>query len=455
MRGRELVGMSGLVLWVVVAPASAQWRQAAALSAFDGETADLFGRCVAVDGGTAVIGALLDDDQGQDSGSAYVFEDGGSGWTLSAKLTAADGAPNDYFGASASIDGDTMAIGAPAHNGHGAVYVYARTGGAWLPEATLEPDDGVPGDSFGYSVCIDNATIIVGARDVADHGVSSGAAYVFELSGGVWSQVAKLTAPDGARDDRFGTAVGVSGTAAIVGAFFDDDNGLNSGSVYLFDRVGGAWMQSAKVTPSDGAPVDQFGVSVAIDGDRAVVGSQYDDDRGQDSGSVYVFERIGDAWTEHTKLRASDGAAGDDFGWAVSIDGGTVAVGADRSDALGADSGAAYVFHEGDGAWKESAKLTGDNGAPGDGFGTSVAVRGGVVVVGAEWHDGAAEDSGQAYVFEPCRVDLTGDGVVDTLDFLLFLGAWSQSNPLADWDGNGVVDTLDFLAYLNEWVAGC
>ena len=142
-----------------------------------------------------------------------------------------------------------------------------------------------------------------------DNGVDSGSAYVFRYDGSDWVEEAKLTASDGAADDYFGGSVAISGDTAVVGAVCDDDNGRNSGSAYVFRYDGSDWAEEAKLTASDGAAYDYFGCSVAVSGDTAVVGASDDDDNGLDSGSAYVFRYDGSDWTEEAKLTASDGAA--------------------------------------------------------------------------------------------------------------------------------------------------
>ena len=131
----------------------------------------------------------------------------------------------------------------------------------------------------------------------------------------------KITASDGAASDRFGISVSTSGDYAVVGAYFDDDNGDESGSVYVFKRAGTSWVQEAKLRPSDGAAGDQFGWSASISGDYAVVGAESDDDNGTDAGSAYLFKRTGRSWTEEAKIIPFDGAGDDNFGNSVSISG--------------------------------------------------------------------------------------------------------------------------------------
>jgi hypothetical protein len=212
--------------------------------------------------------------------------------------------------------------------------------------AKLTASDGATGDRFGHSVASSGDTVIVGAIGDTDY---AGSAYVFQRNAGGpgnWGQVAKLTASDGAAGDRFGMSVSISGDTVVVGARLDDDNGDDSGSAYLFERDEGGpgnWGQVVKLTASDGSFWAIFGVSVSISGETAVVGA-----RTLSNGSAYLFERdAGGAgnWGEVAKLTASDGALNDDFGTAVSIGGNTIVIGAYADDDNGEDSGSAYVFY--------------------------------------------------------------------------------------------------------------
>ena len=161
----------------------------------------------------------------------------------------------------------------------------------------------------------------------------------------MWTQQQKLTASDAAAGDTFGESVSVSGDTAVVGAHQDNHAGGSlAGSAYVFVRTGGVWTQQQKLTALDAASGDLFGVSVSASGDTAVVGADDNDDAGGDSGSAYVFVRSGTVWTQQQKLTASDAAAGDTFGISVSVSGDTAVVGAWFDDNAGSDSGSAYVF---------------------------------------------------------------------------------------------------------------
>ena len=185
---------------------------------------------------------------------------------------------------------------------------------------------------------------LIGAYGDGDNGSYSGSAYVFHRSGSTWSQQAKLIASDGAAFDWFGHSVSISGDYALVGAPDDDDNGSNSGSAYVFQRSGSTWTQQAKLIASDGAADDRFGFSVSISGDYALVGAYGDGDNGSASGSAYVFQRSDSTWTQQVKLKASDGAADDVFGYSVSISGDCALVGAYGDDDNGTESGSIYFF---------------------------------------------------------------------------------------------------------------
>ena len=164
--------------------------------------------------------------------------------------------------------------------------------------------------------------------------------YIFEKSGSGWTQIAKLLASDGAAHDEFGCSVSISGDTAVVGAVYGSD----SGSAYVFENSGSGWIQTAKLLATDGAGYDTFGYSVSISGDRAVIGSFYDDDKGHDSGSAYIFEKTGSGWAQTAKLLATDGAATESFGFSVSLSGDRAVVGAVLDDDNGFHSGSAYIF---------------------------------------------------------------------------------------------------------------
>jgi nucleoside-specific outer membrane channel protein Tsx len=408
------------------------------LTASDGAAGDQFGFSVAVSGDLAIVGAPSDDDNGASSGSAYLFDRSGGNWSQVAKLTADDAAAGDLFGGSVAISGDLALVGANLDGdggpGSGSAYVFDGSAG-WSQVAKLTASDAVGGDQFGSSVAISGDLALIGASLDDDGGDRSGSAYVFDRLGGNWSQVAKLAASDAAAGDQFGLSVAISGDLALIGAPLDDDGGDRSGSAYVFDRLGGNWSQVAKLTASDAAAGDQFGLSVAISGHLALVGANLDDDGVVESGSAYVFDRLGGNWSQVAKLTASDAANGDDFGQSVAISGHLALVGALVDDDGGDRSGSAYVF-DGSAGWNQVTKLTASDAAAGDLFGGSVAISGNLAVIGAFVDDDNGANSGSAYTFELVPdADTDGDGLTDSQEEEL---GTDPENP--DTDGDGLTD---------------
>ncbi|MEE8156188.1 MAG: FG-GAP repeat protein, partial [Phycisphaerales bacterium] len=272
--------------------------------------------------------------------------------------------------------------------------------------AKLLADDGAEGDLFGYTVAISGATAIVGAAWDDDNGILSGSAYLFDTATG--DQIVKLLPKDGAAVDFFGISVAISGTTAIVGAYTDDDNGTDSGSAYLFDTTTG--QQLFKLLPDDGAAGDWFGFSVAISGATVIVGAFHDDDNGTNSGSAYLFD-VSNPMNpvEIAKLLADDGAADDEFGGSVAISGATAIVAAWFDDDNGFNSGSAYLFDTTTG--RQLFKLLANDGAADDEFGDRVGISGATAIVGAGSDDDNGTDSGSAYLFDTA----TGDQIVKLL----------------------------------------
>lgn len=292
----------------------------------------------------------------------------------------------------------------------------------------LIASDGEADDWFARSVAIDGDTAVVSA-DAADIGgnTNQGAAYVFVRQGDGWVEQAKLVADDPAQFHQFGISVALSGDTALIG-------GGSTTAAYVFTRSGTTWSQQAKLVGSDTIGSDTYGIAVALDGDTAVVGARQANIAGNmNQGAAYVFVRSGGTWTEQAKLTANDGLAFDLFGDAVAIDGDTIAVGAAFADPDGNDAqGAAYVFHRNGSAWTQEPRLLADDGAPGHRFGGSVAVSGSSVVVGAYQAD---SNRGRAYVFTRGGSGWTQQARLDPSDL-----------PASAWFGDAVAIDGDVLA---------
>lgn len=365
------------------------------------------------------------------------------------------------FGYSVAISGDTMVVGSRLEpsastgvNGDqtntsataaGAAYVFVRSGESWVQQAYLKASDTTRGDWFGFSVAIDGDTLVVGAREAtrtsADDATLryAGVAYVFTRSDETWSQQAYLKASNIDVGDRFGESVAVSGDTVVVGAPFEggDDSGNfdDAGAAYVFTRSDTTWTEQAMLKASNTEEGDKFGAAVTIAGDTLVVGAMGEDSRAtkingdendntaRSAGAAYVFVRSGESWSQQAYLKPSDIDADDEFGRFLDISGETLVIGArgenssatgvggDAADDSANSAGAAYVFVRNVDTWSQQAYLKASNTAAGARFGSSVAVSGDFVVVGANEEDSNATgingnqnnmlaiDSGAAYVF--------------------------------------------------------
>ena len=273
--------------------------------------------------------------------------------------------------------------------------VATGTASALTETYKLIDSDTFGAENFGNAVDVDGNTAIIGAQHDDDAGIGSGSAYVFGVDAIGGTELFKLTASDAAAGDYFGNAVAISGNVAIVGSYGDDDGGSASGSAYLFDVTTGT--QLHKLTASDAAASDNFGFSVAISGNRAIVGAYSDDDAGSKSGSAYVFDVA--TGTQLHKLTASDAAGGAEFGSSVAIDGDFAAVGARSAGASWSLKGKAYLYHVGSGL--ELGMLQASDIANFAYFGWSVAIDDNTLVVGSPGSkNGGASYTGSAYVFD-------------------------------------------------------
>ena len=454
-------------------------------------SSDHFGASVSISGNTMVVGARFEDgaasgvngDQNNHtafhSGAAYVFVYDGNIWSQQAYLKASNSEGGDEFGASVSISGDTVVIGAPREAGTafgvngeqndnhivtGAAYVFVRSGNIWNQQAYLKPDSQSSSGGFGNTVSISGDTLVTGDA-------------VFVRTNNIWRQQAILQASNADFGDGFASSVSISADTIVVGAPHEDSNttGVNgdesdnsidrSGAAYVFVRNGETWSQQAYLKASNTDGEDRFGHSVSISSDTLVVsalreagsargvnGDENDNSFDSSTGAAYVFVRNGNSWSQQAYLKASNTDSGDLFGSAVSISGDRLVVGAtseasnttgvdgDQSDNSAHRSGAAYVFERSDNTWSQQAYLKAFNTGAGDRFGEAVSVSSDLLVIGASAEDSNAKgvnshqnnelglDSGAAYVFDmgttttQRSMDVDGNGNADALtDGLLFI----------------------------------
>ncbi len=394
--------------------ASHQFRKI--LVAPDGKTGNVFGAAVAASRDVVVVGSPSDG-----AGSAYVYERDTAlydSWRMVKKLLPVGPIEAKAFGHAVAIRGNTILVGAPAEREGaqvpGSIYVFGRDVGGpnnWGMVRRILPADPSNGQRFGSSLALEGDTLVVGSEQDDDKGIGSGSVYVLERNLGgadAWGQVIKLLAFDGLAGDKFGVGLALSGDTLVVGAGGDDDAFIDSGSAHVFARnLGGvsAWGLVKKLLPTNGAEQGQFGRSVSISGDVIVVGAPLDDNRGSGSGSASVFGRnVGgvDIWGLVLELAASDGAPDDQFGSSVAIQGSTLLIGAPRQDDRGPNAGAVYQFAPGPGgtpAWVQVNKLVPKQKSVVRDYGLPVSLFDGTVAVGARFDNENGLNSGSVSIF--------------------------------------------------------
>ncbi|WP_299456511.1 choice-of-anchor D domain-containing protein [uncultured Microscilla sp.] len=456
---------------------------------------DQLGNSVSVSGNFAVVGAQLEDEDENDtnsldnSGAVYIFKKQGTGtWTFHQKIVAPSPhrIANAQFGSAVSISDDYLIVGAALDNSNkGAAYVFEYDTGSdkWNLKERLIASDGGASDLFGFSVGItSDGYAVVGANN---HNSNAGATYVFErnLSTTVWEEKDKIVASDNISGDRFGYSVAIHKERLIVGAPFKNGG---AGKAYIFERLGGGgWEEKAAVTAQAGDQDsnDQFGFSVAIDNDIAVVGAHNDDQDAlggnllDNAGAAYVFKReTGGIWNYEAKLVARERKVQDNFGCAVGVSGNNIIVGAQKEDEDANnegnlnDAGAAYIFHlDAVGTWVQTKKIVAKDRQANAAFGNSVAIDDDNAIVGASTETKDANgntpitEAGAAYAFQNNATfngGLSFDGLDDHIilsneanfDFTdeLTMECWVRlDNPLTTGEAKGIITKGDDAWELN------
>ncbi len=433
---------AGIALPAVAQPVNEDSK----LLAFDGASGDGFGHSIAIHDGAVVIGANGDDDNGVGSGSAYILHlilD-----LAPVKLLANDGAANDLFGHSVAIGPAVIGpsntvvavVGAPNDSdmgsSSGSAYIFRMNG---TQHTKLLPNDGALGDNFGVSVAIDNGIVVVGMPEDDDNGIDSGSVYLFNADTG--AQLAKLLPNNGTANDAFGQKVAISEDIIAVSAPRHFNGGIESGSVYLFSASKASLI--GEFSSGEGILFEQFGYSLAIDNGNVAVGAL-------GGAAAYVY----DATTLNRVSQLIPSTPGNAFGWSIDIDGNKVVVGASSDPINAPQSGSAFLFNAFTGT--ELAYLVPSDGGIFEQFGASSGIHNDLVVVGARNDNDNGGSSGSAYVFDIfCPADLNGDGVLDFFDIAAFLTAFTNQNPIGDFNNDGFFDFFDIAAFLAAFSAGC
>lgn len=379
---------------------NAQGYDETKLIASDGAVSDYFGRSVAIDGDTAVVGAYSADNNGSNSGSVYVYTRNGSNWAETELSSSA--LPSDAFGYSVAIDGDTLVVGAPNGN---AVYVYIRSGSVWSFQQKLTKSTG----NFGVSVAVDGDTLIAGCyqEDTDTDGDGDGAAYIYTRSGTTWTSQKRLIAPSPSSDtasNYYGYSVAIDNGTVAVGAYRYSYSGVYSGSAYVYTGSGSSWTLQGDLGALASADLeagDYFGWSVDVDGDTVLVGA-YRDGGSASVGAAYSFVRNGSTWSKQQKIFASNaGSGGKYFGCSVSLLGDRAFIGAYYDDIGGVVLGSVYEFLRDGSVWSEENSFRASDVANVDLFGYSVAQTESFMIASSyKDHNENGSDAGAAYIYD-------------------------------------------------------
>ena len=352
------------------------------------------GFTVEIDGDYLLCGAPLDDDDGEYAGAAYVYKKTNSTWTQTAKLKPSDGSAGRAFGHQVSLDGDYAVVGCiePLLNTThaGSVYIFHRVGETWTQSAKITPQTGTA-QGFGSAISLHGDRLLIGEYEDSDiSGMRAGVAYIYQRTGNIWSETARLLPSDLALWDYFGLTVALYDDYAFIGSLYKDEHLPNTGAVYVFKENGGNWSEVAKLTdPTSTTEGSLFGSSLDLYGHYAVIGSG---SSSNDSGAAYIYEESGGTWVKTKKLVPSNVVASQRFGHSASLTDQYAIIGA-----LG-DPDAAYLFQRNGSDWIETEKLTGSLVNQDENFGFSVSCQNSTFVIGApNFFDNSQE---RVYIYE-------------------------------------------------------
>lgn len=366
----------------------AQFSSVTSLSANDKRADAFLGNAVSISGNLAVAGANGDNGW---RGAVYVYEKPGSAWTFKQKLITTDIAADDNLGASVITNGTYIIAGAYGKNGNtGAVYIYGLSGGNWVQLQKLTPS--TAGEGFGFSLALNGSRLLVGA---IYNNSSRGAVYVYNLTGGTWTPQQKIVPADVAADDMFGAALATNGTQIIATSVGDDQR---RGSAYVYGLSGGVWTQQQKLLAGDGVANDNFGQSAAMLNNRLIIGAYGDDNF---RGAGYVFTEAAGSWSQQQKMTATTRIQNEGLGYSVSMSGTNVAISGAGGEIDVISPGAAYIFSLSGAVYTQQQRFVGQVG---EWFGSSVALSGGNLLVGVPLGSaGGTSSSGFIQVYESAQ----------------------------------------------------
>ncbi len=430
------------------------WEPMFELKAPDPCQGAFYGYSVSTDGGFVAISAPWKNSS---QGAVYIYEINNSELEYTTMLLPPDLNDANRFGYSVCLDSNRLVVGTYTEE---EIYVYDYNGTQWSSNPEILSVAGSD-KYFGISVGIDGNTIVVGAEGNISQ---TGAAYVFDYNGVSWDYSQTLTNPGGDNGDQFGSAVCIDADVIVVGSDEQFEVGAGDpnyrrGSVCVFRQSGGTWSLEQKILDPNTTTNDLFGYSVSVSGDTFVAGS-YKHDYGVNAiaGAALVYKCNGSSWIKEATLYSPNADTSYAFGNSVAIDGNSILVGEMYYDGAASNSGAAFLFKRICGSWSQGQKCEDPLGAVNDYFGRSVAIDGQTAIAGAYRDDQGQTDSGAVHIFLLIAADINRDGLVNSRDYAILAGQWFREpdEPSADIAplscGDNIVNGLDLSVLARQWL---
>jgi len=431
MRDRKRLGKDvhspalGCVVAVLLCTTAfgAEWEEQSRIKPADWGERKYSVRALSMSEDRLLIAANVTDAEDRSGpGMACVYRLDGTGWIAEGVLDPGPIRRLELYGFSANLSGPVALVGCLAAGaawpvkppdrvgpaGPGAVFVFRHRDSGWVKEARLVPHDREDNDHFGSSVSVDGDRAVVGKPHDDENGIGSGSAYVFRFDGTKWVQEAKLLPGDGEKGDGFGHDVSISGTTVLISARNASRKFLQSGAAYVFRLDGAEWRQEARLVPAEAEYDDRFATSVSLCGDRALIGASSDDTTARDAGAAYIFRFDGSRWVEDAKLLPfrtrghhypEIGTGYGEFGSAVFLSADRAVIGAGNDNERGSGAGSVSVFRFDGAAWVREAKLLASDAARLGHFGDAVAMSGDTIIAGTAQNESTGKDAGGVYVY--------------------------------------------------------
>lgn len=387
------------------------WTRRTALDPGLGGASDFFGSSVSIHNGSVAVGAPGNDITASgNEGAVYVFTGSGATWSLQQKLTRSGAIVGDSLGGAVAVRGDTIVCGIANYDGiagtnQGIGIFFTRNGTTWGASEIFQPNETQSGATFGSAVAMSDEFVAVGATNWSKAGANfAGAAYAFRRANGVPAKTNTLAAPSPLTDANFGNRMASSGNRLVVGAYAEDGTaGPNQGAVYVYKFQDDCLVLEQKLLPSVQQADANFGRAVAIDGTTIVVGAPFENDGIADAGAAYIYFFNGTSWVEQARIASPEPAAGNRFGYSVAISGNRAVIGAPYDDVSAlTDAGSAHSYTRTGSAWAFEHAFLIASPTSLDYSGWSVAVDGDSVLIGVPGYDTTAsisQNGGAAYFF--------------------------------------------------------